>query len=90
MTRIPITYNDSPELFADTAEITGISQTTAILRTTGDNATGTMYAAVRTSGVYQSTDQALVSAGTGATWFENTENAYHKSFLVVGLQPGTT
>ena len=88
MTRVPITYN-SPQAFADIVEVTGVSQTGAVLRTTGDNAPGTIYAAARTGGAYNPSDQALVQQGTGAAWFDNTPNAYQKSFVISGLQPGT-
>lgn len=88
MNRIPITYNLSPKLFTTSAAITGIGETTAVLRCTGDNLPGTLYAAVRTT-AYASNDQAAVSSGTGAVWYDNNTNAYNVSFVIEGLTPGT-
>jgi len=70
--------------------VTAVGQSSAILRVSGDSASGIIYAAVRQGGQYQSTDQSLVASGTGADWYENLENAYYRSFVVSGLTPGTT
>lgn len=89
--RKPITFGGpSPTQLADTAEVTGISQASAVLRCTGDNLPGTIYAAVRTSGPYAPTDQTLVRNGTGATWYAKTDNAYSRSFMMENLLPATT
>ena len=71
-------------------EITGIFQTGAIIRIEGDSNTGTIYAAVRTSGPYSPTDHSAVQSGAGAAWFKNGDNAYARSFVMSGLAPNTT
>ena len=88
--RTPIPFNTGPSVLAETATVTAVGQTTAILRVSGDNAAGTIYAAVRPTTKYLSTDQTAVRLGTGAHWFENLENAYYRSFVISGLTPGTS
>jgi len=69
--------------------IDGIGETTAVVRASGDDAPGTMYFALRTSGAYGSGEQNNVRNGTGAAWYGNDANSWRTSLVAFGLTDNT-